>query len=69
MLWVSILIGVPLAWYINGLWLELIAYRTSFDIGVVMTGVAILITLGMVTIGSQTLRAAFTTPVDNLKNE
>lgn len=69
LLWVSILIGVPLAWYINGLWLELIAYRTSFDIGVVMTGVAILITLGIVTIGSQTLRAAFTNPVDNLKNE
>jgi putative ABC transport system permease protein len=69
LIWVSIFIGVPLAWFINNLWLELIAYRTSFSPGVIVTGIGILIALGVVTIGSQTLRAALTNPVDNLKNE
>jgi len=31
--------------------------------------VLILITLGGITIGSQTMRAAFANPVENLKNE
>ena len=66
---VAILIGVPLAWFINNLWLEMIAYRTSFSPLVVFIGISILLGLAIVTIGSQTLRAAFTNPVDNLKNE
>lgn len=66
---IAILIGVPLAWSLNNLWLELIAYRTSFNITVVASGVAMLLALGMATIGSQTIRAAFANPVDNLKEE
>jgi putative ABC transport system permease protein len=69
LIWIAILIGVPLAWFINDLWLQLIAYRTTFSPGVIITGIAILIVLGIITIGSQTLRAAFANPVDNLKNE
>ncbi|HET7178151.1 MAG TPA: ABC transporter permease [Chryseosolibacter sp.] len=66
---IAILIGVPLAWSLNNLWLELIAYRTSFNFTVVASGVAMLLALGTVTIGSQTIRAAFANPVDNLKEE
>jgi putative ABC transport system permease protein len=66
---VAIIIGVPSAWFINNLWLEMIAYRTSFSPGVIVSGIAILIGLSLVTIGSQTLKAAFMNPVDNLKNE
>lgn len=66
---IAVLIGVPLAWSLNNLWLELMAYRTSFDFTVVASGVAILLALGTVTIGSQTIRAAFANPVDNLKEE
>lgn len=66
---VAIVIGVPLAWFINNFWLQLIAYRTNFNLGVILSGTGILLVLGIITIGSQTLRAAFTNPVDNLKNE
>lgn len=66
---VAIIIGVPSAWFINNLWLEMIAYRTSFSPGVIVSGIAILIALSLLTIGSQTLKAAFMNPVDNLKNE
>ncbi|MEX1239795.1 MAG: FtsX-like permease family protein [Cyclobacteriaceae bacterium] len=69
LIWIAIVIGVPMAWFINNLWLELIAYRTSFSPLMILTGIGILLLLGVVTIGSQTLRAAFTNPVDNLKNE
>jgi putative ABC transport system permease protein len=66
---IAIAIAVPAAWFLNNLWLELIAYRTSLSASVIGTGVIILIVLGGLTIGSQTLRAAFSNPVDSLKNE
>jgi putative ABC transport system permease protein len=69
MLLVAVLIGVPAAWFINNLWLEIMAYHTQMNFTVIGIGVLILLALGGVTIGSQTLRAAFTNPVDNLKNE
>lgn len=66
---VSILIAVPAAYFVNNLWLELIAYHTSVDVGVIVLGVLILLIFALVTIGSQTLRATYINPVDNLKNE
>jgi putative ABC transport system permease protein len=65
----AILIGVPAAYFINNLWLELIAYHTSVDIGVIAIGVLILILFGVLTVCSQTIRATFVKPVDNLKSE
>jgi putative ABC transport system permease protein len=69
LLFIAVLIGVPAAWFGNNLWLQLMPYHTEIGIGTIMLGILILLVLGGVTIGSQTLRAAFTNPVDNLKNE
>lgn len=66
---ISAVIGIPLAWYLNSLWLQYIAYHTEVNAAVVTLGVFILFLLGAITIGSQSLRAAYTNPVDNLKNE
>jgi putative ABC transport system permease protein len=66
---VSILIGVPAAWYINNLWLELMAYHTAMDVWVMAIGIFILLLLSGITICSQTIRAAYTNLVDNLKAE
>lgn len=65
----AIIIGIPASFFINNLWLELIAYRTSISLAVVAQGVLILALFGVVTVGSQTIRASFANPVDNLKNE
>lgn len=65
----SIAIGLPLAWFVNNLWLEQIAYHTTVGIGVMMISVLVLVVLGILTIGSQTLRATLVNPVDNLKSE
>jgi putative ABC transport system permease protein len=69
MLGISILIGVPLAYFVNNLWLEYIAYRTDMSVGVIVLGVSVLIFFGIITIGSQTLRATLVKPVENLKSE
>ncbi len=69
MIGVAILIGVPSAYYLNNLWLELIAYHTSIDFNVIAMGVSILLLFGVLTVGSQTIRATFVNPLDNLKNE
>lgn len=66
---VSVLIAVPAAYFINNLWLEQIAYHTSLNVAVVLMGVTILLSFGIITIGSQTFRATYINPVDNLKNE
>lgn len=69
MLILSVFIAVPVAYFINNLWLELIAYHTTFNLTVILLGVFILLLFGILTIGSQTFRASYINPVDNLKGE
>ncbi len=69
MLGISVLIGVPLTWFVNNLWLELIAYHTTVSFGVIGVSVLLLMFFGAITVGSQTLRATLVKPVDNLKSE
>jgi putative ABC transport system permease protein len=66
---IAILIATPIAYFLNNLWLEKLAYRVSVDAWVIITGILILIVFGVLTIGSQTWRATFVNPVDNLKSE
>lgn len=65
----AILLAVPAAYFLNNLWLELLAYHVSVDLITVLLGVVVLIVFGTITIGSQTWRAVFVKPVDNLKAE
>ena len=62
-------IAVPAAYFINNVWLEKLAYHVTFSFSTILLGVMILIIFGVLTIGSQTWRAAFVKPVDNLKGE
>ena len=66
---IAILIATPAAYFINNLWLELLAYHVSVNAGVIALGVLILVLFGVITIGSQAWRAVFVNPVDNLKND
>jgi putative ABC transport system permease protein len=69
MLALAVAIGVPAAYFINSLWLNLIAYHTTLGIDAIATGVLILVGFGVITVGSQTIRATFVKPVENLKSE
>jgi putative ABC transport system permease protein len=66
---ISIVIALPLAYFLNNLWLQEFAFRVPISIGVMSFGVIILLVLGMITIGSQTYRATKINPVDSLRNE
>jgi putative ABC transport system permease protein len=66
---IAIFIAVPSAYFINNLWLELMAYHVTVDASTVLLGIGVLIVFGVLTIGSQTYRAAFINPVENLKSE
>jgi putative ABC transport system permease protein len=69
LLLIAVIIGVPLAWFLNNLWLQHIAYRTPFSASVVIFGVGIVFILALLTIGSQTIKAAFTDPAKALRND
>ncbi len=69
MLGVAVLIGLPLAYFFNNFWLELFAYHTTIGFGVIGISVLILLFFGAITVGSQTIRATFVKPVENLKSE
>ncbi|HNP18658.1 MAG TPA: ABC transporter permease [Fulvivirga sp.] len=66
---ISVLVSVPLAYYMNMLWLEQFAFHVTVDAITISLGILILMILGAFTIGSQTIQAIVVNPVDNLKNE
>ncbi len=66
---IAIAIAVPAAYFINNLWLEELAYHVSVDILTISMGIIALLVFSGLTIGSQTWRAVFVSPVENLKGE
>ena len=66
---VSILISAPLTYLLNELWLRKFPNRVEFGFGTVALGTVILLLLGLLTIGSQTVRASRTNPADALRIE
>jgi len=67
MLALSICIGAPFSYFVNNFWLQYFPNRVEFGIGTVLLGTSILLLLGLLTICSQTFRAAKRNPVDSLK--
>jgi len=65
----AVILAVPAAYYINALWLERFAVHVTVDWITVSIGTLILAVFGLLTIGSQTVQAAFINPVENLKSE
>ncbi|WP_020403800.1 ABC transporter permease [Gracilimonas tropica] len=66
---ISFLIGLPLSWFINNLWMEQVTNKVGLHAGVFITGALMILFLALLTIGSQALKAAKTNPVSNLRSE
>jgi putative ABC transport system permease protein len=66
---ISILIAAPLSYILNTMWLRKFPNRVEFGLGTVLTGTCVVLVLGLITIGSQTIRASRRNPVDSLKAE
>ncbi len=69
LLLISIFIAAPLSYLANNLWLDQIPNRVGFGIGTILMGSLILLSIGLLTIGSQIISVSKRNPVDSLKYE
>lgn len=65
----AILITIPLAYFINTVWLEEFSYRVNFSIWIIAAGIAIMFVLGSSSVLSQTVKAAMNNPIKGLREE
>ncbi|MDW3196718.1 MAG: FtsX-like permease family protein [Cytophagales bacterium] len=65
----AVILSAPLTYFINRFWLDHLPNRADFSISTVILGAVILLTLGLLTIGTQTFRIARLNPVMSLKDE
>jgi putative ABC transport system permease protein len=71
-IWLLILaatIAAPVAFMINNMWFKYMADRVSFGAGTLFFGILFVVFIGLLTIGSQTIRASKTNPAEMLKFE
>jgi putative ABC transport system permease protein len=69
MLVVAIVIATPVSYYINNVWLQFFAIKVNFSAGILGFGILILLIIGLLAIGSQTVKAALTNPANILRDE
>jgi putative ABC transport system permease protein len=69
MIGVAIVIGTPISFFLGGLFLDNYAYRTQITTGLMLAGISIIVLIGLLTICSQTVKAAITNPVKSLRYE
>ncbi len=65
----AVVVGLPLAWVLNRLWLQNLAYRIDLGVWPFVLSAAGLFALALLAIGSQTVRAARTDPARTLRDE
>lgn len=66
---VAILVALPVAWYLNSLWLQEVAIRISLTVANMGFGIVLIAALGAVILVSQSWRIARRNPVEALKYE
>ncbi|WP_020529917.1 FtsX-like permease family protein [Flexithrix dorotheae] len=69
LLGISILLALPLSWWINDLWLQNFPYRINISYYGLGLGALIILSAGMLAIGSQVVRVIRLNPVDILRDE
>ena len=66
---IAVLIGTPAAFFLGELMLSTYAYKVEITPMLLLSGIAIVLVVGLLTIASQTMRAASANPVDSLRYE
>lgn len=66
---VANVLAIPLAWYFAGQWLNTFAYRTTVNPMLFVWTTLIAITITLLAVGYQTIRAASADPVNSLRYE
>ena len=66
---ISVVLTLPLAWWVNNAWLDSIAYRVEIGWEVLFFSILLVSAVGIVVIGSQTWKTANTDPAAVLRDE
>ncbi|MEM8845799.1 MAG: ABC transporter permease [Bacteroidota bacterium] len=66
---VSMIIAIPVGWYVMNRWLEDFAYKTTLDWSTFITGGLIAMAIAIITISYQSINAALIQPLNSLRNE
>lgn len=66
---IAFLIAAPIAWWLMSGWLADFAYRIHLNVGTLLVGGVLVLMVALVTVVSQSLRAALMNPVKSLRNE
>ncbi|HEY9002582.1 MAG TPA: ABC transporter permease [Mucilaginibacter sp.] len=69
LVFISILIASPLAWYFMNKWLQDFAYRTELHWWILAVAGVVAIIIAFATISYQSIKAALTNPVKSLRSE
>ena len=66
---IAIIVALPLAWYFMNKWLEDFTYRVEIGLGVFIIAVFLAVTISIITVSYQSIKAAMVNPVKSLKTE
>jgi putative ABC transport system permease protein len=66
---IAVCLGAPLSYFINNFWLQIFPTRAPFGWEIIVASVSLLVTLGLVVIGSQSLVAARTNPAEAVREQ
>lgn len=66
---IALSIGIPLSWFINNLWMQLVTNKVGLQPAVFVLGSIAVLGLAVLTIGSQAFKAARTNSIENLRSE
>lgn len=69
LMFIAAMIGGVIAYLANNLWLQQLSKSVDFGIGTILAGVFLVVVVGLLTISSQTLKAAQSRPAEILKDE
>lgn len=66
---IAIVLGAPVGYLLGSSFIENYAYRIDISAGILLSGIAMIVAIGLIAIGSQTWKAAAANPVRSLKYE
>jgi len=69
LVFISILIATPLAWYFMNTWLQDFAYRININAWVFVIAAVVALSIAFITVSFQAIKAAIANPVKSLRTE
>ncbi|HTB26351.1 MAG TPA: FtsX-like permease family protein, partial [Puia sp.] len=69
LVFISIIVAAPVAWYLMSRWLQDFAYRIQMSWGIIIVSALTALAIAFITVSFQAIKAAITNPVNSLRSE